>query len=225
MEQLGATLQVQITVRSDDAQRPKCRWHLSAERQNEVQELLDGGVLNAASPPWYQALLAKYELALRAGKSTLAAASNERSRATVSQTQSEPNAAASRPASSPSSKRTCRVAGIARSERTAPVWQQQAPPSPVPSQQVSASTQQHGAPPSSGGASLQAGPTEASPQPSATPPALAQRAAAMHSAWQQQMPHQQQLCAASVAQLLRTICTPVGATCTPPPTSAATALC
>ena len=48
MKQLGATLQVQITVHSDDAQRPKCRWHLSAERQNEVQELLG---LNAASPP------------------------------------------------------------------------------------------------------------------------------------------------------------------------------
>ena len=44
--------------------------HLTAERQNEVQELLDGGVVNAAPPPWYQALLAKYELALRAGKST-----------------------------------------------------------------------------------------------------------------------------------------------------------
>ena len=40
MEQLGATLQVQINSHSDDAQRPKCRWHLSAERQNEVQELL-----------------------------------------------------------------------------------------------------------------------------------------------------------------------------------------
>ena len=157
MGQLGATLQGQITVHSDDAQRPKCRWHLSAERQNEVQELLGGGVLIAASPPWYQALLAKYELALRAGKSTLAAASNKRSRATVFQTQSEPNAAAFRPGSSPSSKRTCRAEGIACSERTAPVWQQQTPPSLVPSQQASPSTQQHGAPPSSGGPACKLG--------------------------------------------------------------------
>ena len=134
-------------------------------------------MLSAASPPCYQALLAKSELALRASKSTIAAAGNKRSRATVFQTQSEPNAAASRPASSPASKRTRRAAGIACSERTAPAWQQQAPPSPVPSQQASPSTQQHGAPPSSGGASLQAGPTEASPQPSATPPAVAQAAA------------------------------------------------